>query len=88
MVKKHIMVLLNTIEKACWFANQVQYTFWGKQGYVTVEQDRYMVDGGSVMGLFALNLTMPLGCTIVAPDEKVLGIFENNIAQVIFKKGK
>lgn len=87
MVEGHIVVLLNTIEKVCWFANQVQYTFWGKQGYVTVAQDRYMVDGGSVMGLFALNLTLPLECTIVAPSREVLETFENNIAQVVFKKG-
>lgn len=61
---KSVRVFLNTIDKVKGFVNAVskfEYEFELTSG-------RYIIDAKSIMGIFSLDLTRPLGLNIYAED--------------------
>lgn len=61
-------VVIGTIERAKHF-NKILSSH---DGNVDVKQGRYVVDGKSIMGLFALNLTSPVIVTATGDEESLL----------------
>lgn len=85
-METQVKVLLNTVEKVCWFCNVVQQVFVNASaGCVVVEQDRYCVSGGSVMGIFSLNLTRPLKVRVSSQYAALVERFLESIQEVIVK---
>lgn len=69
-------VLLNSIDKARKFAEDAK----GFSGTVDLHAGRYIVDGKSVMGIFSLNLNVPIEIILTGDREETFRCWQQTLS--------
>lgn len=50
--------------------------------HIDVSSGRYIVDGKSIMGIFSIDTSKPIDCSINTENQDLIGLYKGRLAQI------